>query len=65
MGSRGRVRITNPITRQRRRFANGRRTTLSAEQTETLLNSIQKRMAGTPVFPSSNQIGGKVAGERK
>ncbi|HTM56091.1 MAG TPA: protein translocase subunit SecD [Pirellulales bacterium] len=38
-------------------------TTLQSEQTQQLLNLIQQRMASTPVFPSSNQIGGKVAGD--
>jgi SecD/SecF fusion protein len=38
-------------------------TTLNQEQTQQLLNLIQQRMASTPVFPSSNQIGGKVAGD--
>lgn len=38
-------------------------TTLNREQTETLLKSIQAQLAKTPVFPSSNQIGGKVAGD--
>jgi SecD/SecF fusion protein len=38
-------------------------TTLKADQTKTLLKAIQDMMAKTPVFPSSNQIGGKVAGD--
>jgi SecD/SecF fusion protein len=38
-------------------------TTLSQEQTESLLKRIQATIAETPVFPSSNQIGGKVAGD--
>ena len=37
-------------------------TTLPKEQTEALLNRMQTTIAETPVFPSSNQIGGKVAG---
>jgi SecD/SecF fusion protein len=36
---------------------------LDQAQTRTLLEAIQKRLAATPVFPSSNQIGGKVAGD--
>jgi SecD/SecF fusion protein len=36
---------------------------LKPEQTEALLKAIQQRLASTPVFPSSNQIGGKVAGD--
>ncbi len=38
-------------------------TTLKPEPTTALLNNIKELMAGTPVFPSSNQIGGKVAGD--
>jgi len=38
-------------------------TTLNREQTETLLKNIQAQLAKTPVFPSSGQIGGKVAGD--
>ncbi len=38
-------------------------TTLAREQTEALLKRIQTTMDDTPVFPSSNQIGGKVAGD--
>ncbi len=38
-------------------------TTLLKEQTEALLNRMQTTIAATPVFPSSNQIGGKVAGQ--
>lgn len=38
-------------------------TTLPQEQTESLLKRIQATIAETPVFPSSNQIGGKVAGD--
>ncbi len=38
-------------------------TTLKADQTEGLLQKIQRQLAETPVFPSSNQIGGKVAGD--
>jgi SecD/SecF fusion protein len=38
-------------------------TTLPKEQTEALLNRMQTTIAETPVFPSSNQIGGKVAGD--
>ncbi len=36
---------------------------LDGAQTETLLRAIQTRLAETPVFPGSNQIGGKVAGD--
>lgn len=38
-------------------------TNLKAEQTETLLKAVHERLASTPVFPSSSQIGGKVAGD--
>ncbi len=38
-------------------------TTLGAEQARQLLDGIQARLAGTPVFPSSSEIGGKVAGD--
>ncbi|MBI3838729.1 MAG: protein translocase subunit SecF, partial [Planctomycetia bacterium] len=38
-------------------------TTLKPDQTEALLKLMQDRLANTPVFPSSNQIGGKVAGD--
>jgi SecD/SecF fusion protein len=34
---------------------------LKKEQARTLLESIQKQLASTPVFPSSSEIGGKVA----
>jgi SecD/SecF fusion protein len=37
-------------------------TTLPKAQTEALLNRMQTTISETPVFPSSNQIGGKVAG---
>jgi len=37
-------------------------TTLNAETTKELLGNIKTQLAQTPVFPSSNQIGGKVAG---
>ncbi len=36
---------------------------LDRDQTETLLKKIQQQLANTAVFPSSNQIGGKVAGD--
>jgi SecD/SecF fusion protein len=36
---------------------------LTAEETEMLLNKTKDRLAGTPVFPLANQIGGKVAGD--
>ncbi|MGD9721675.1 MAG: protein translocase subunit SecD [Pirellulales bacterium] len=36
---------------------------LDQAQTRTLLDSIAKQLQDTPVFPSSNQIGGKVAGD--
>jgi SecD/SecF fusion protein len=39
------------------------RIALDQPQTETLLKGIQQQLATTPVFPSSNQIGGKVAGD--
>jgi len=39
------------------------RTTLDEAQTRTLLDAIQAKLADTPVFPSSSQIGGKVAGD--
>jgi SecD/SecF fusion protein len=38
-------------------------TTLKSEPTRTLLDAIAKQLAGTPVFPSSSEIGGKVAGD--
>ena len=38
-------------------------TSLGQDQTESLLRNIQTDLANTPVFPSSNQIGGKVAGD--
>lgn len=38
-------------------------TSLNQDQTESLLRNIQKDLANMPVFPSSNQIGGKVAGD--
>jgi SecD/SecF fusion protein len=38
-------------------------TTLKPDQTLALLKLMQDRLASTPVFPSSNQIGGKVAGD--
>jgi SecD/SecF fusion protein len=37
--------------------------TLDKDQTAALVNKIQASLASTPVFPSSNQIGGKVAGD--
>jgi SecD/SecF fusion protein len=36
---------------------------LDQAQAGGLLEAIQKQLAATPVFPSSNQIGGKVAGD--
>ena len=36
---------------------------LSPAQTETLLKQMQVKLASTPVFPSSSNIGGKVAGK--
>ena len=39
------------------------RTTLKPEQAKQLLTAIQERFNQTPVFPSSNRIGGKVAGD--
>ncbi len=41
------------------------RTTLDKEQTQKLLDAIQAKLADTPVFPSSSEIGGKVAGDTK
>ena len=38
-------------------------TTLKQDQTLELLKKVENQLAGTPVFPSSNQIGGKVAGD--
>jgi SecD/SecF fusion protein len=38
---------------------------LPPEQTKARLESIQKRVADTPLFPSSNTIGGKVAGNTR
>ncbi len=38
-------------------------TSLNQNRTESLLENIQKDLAKMPVFPSSNQIGGKVAGD--
>jgi SecD/SecF fusion protein len=38
---------------------------LPADQTKTLLKNIQAKLTESPVFPSSNQIGGKVAGKAK
>jgi SecD/SecF fusion protein len=38
-------------------------TTLNRDQTDALLKRIHAQLAETPVFPSSNQIGGKVAGD--
>jgi SecD/SecF fusion protein len=39
------------------------RSSLTKEQTDTLLNSVKKQLAETPVFPTANNIGGKVAGD--
>ncbi len=36
---------------------------LDQAQTQTLLDAMQQQLDATPVFPSSNQIGGKVAGD--
>jgi SecD/SecF fusion protein len=36
---------------------------LDQAQTRSLLEVIQQQLSATPVFPSSNQIGGKVAGD--
>ncbi len=38
-------------------------TTLGEPQMKELLDSIQAKLAETPVFPSSSEIGGKVAGD--
>jgi SecD/SecF fusion protein len=38
-------------------------TTLKPDQARALLAAIQKQLAATPVFPSSSEIGGKVAGD--
>jgi SecD/SecF fusion protein len=40
-------------------------TTLNPKQTRVLLDKIQRKLASTPVFPSSSEIGGKVAGDTK
>ena len=37
--------------------------TLPPEQTERLLEHVQHRLAETPVFPTANNIGGKVASD--
>jgi SecD/SecF fusion protein len=37
----------------------------SPEQMERLLKSVQEELAATPIFPSANSIGGKVAGDTK
>ena len=37
--------------------------TLPPDQAKTLLDAIQKQLSSTPVFPSSSEIGGKVAGD--
>jgi SecD/SecF fusion protein len=37
--------------------------TLDANQTRPLLDGMQASLAATPVFPSSSEIGGKVAGD--
>ena len=39
------------------------RISLPREQTEKLLSTVQQELAETPVFPSANNIGGKVAGD--
>ncbi|HEY2828423.1 MAG TPA: protein translocase subunit SecD [Pirellulales bacterium] len=39
------------------------RVSLPHEQTEKLLSTVQQELADTPVFPSANNIGGKVAGD--
>jgi SecD/SecF fusion protein len=39
------------------------RISLPREQTEKLLSTVQQQLAETPVFPSANNIGGKVAGD--
>ena len=36
---------------------------LDTAQTEGLVKGLQSKLSNTPVFPSSNQIGGKVAGD--
>jgi SecD/SecF fusion protein len=38
-------------------------TSLGADQTGELLKGVQKKLAATPVFPSSSEIGGKVAND--
>ena len=38
-------------------------TSLKQDQTLELLKQVEHQLASTPVFPSSNQIGGKVAGD--
>jgi len=39
------------------------RSSLNKEQTETLLSAVKQQLAETPVFPTANNIGGKVAGD--
>lgn len=39
------------------------RSSLNKEQTETLLGSVKQQLKDTPVFPTANNIGGKVAGD--
>jgi len=39
------------------------RSSLTKDQTETLLGAVKQQLADTPVFPTSSNIGGKVAGD--
>ncbi len=38
---------------------------LPKEQTETLLKTVQQELTNTPVFPTANSVGGKVASDTK
>ncbi len=38
---------------------------LPKDQTETLLKSVQQKLTDTPVFPTANSVGGKVASDTK
>ena len=39
------------------------RVSLPHDQTDTLMQTVQKQLARTPVFPTANTIGGKVASD--
>ena len=59
-------RLTNPAYQadSEARYADWTlETSLKADQTRQLLDSVQKRLTSSPVFPSSSEIGGKVAGD--